>query len=83
VSGEEEEAANYPDVCSCLSDDDLGGGWRRMLNLDVFGRLFLLCRQPLFRRFLVGFFRVDRLEHLGEGGNFSHGGHTDHSAAER
>jgi len=82
VSGEEKEATNCPNVCFGLGNDVFGGDWRSMLNLDVFGWLLLLCREPLFRRFLVGFFRVDRLRHLGEGGNFGHGGHTDHSAAD-
>ena len=77
MSREEEEGENYPDVCLGLGDDVLGGDGGRMLNLDVFERLVLFCRQPLFRRFLVGFLRTRRLWHLGEGRNFSHGGHTD------
>jgi len=43
-----------------------------MLNLDVFEWLLLLRGQSLFQRFLVGFFHVGRLGHLGEGRNFGH-----------
>ena len=77
VSGEKEEAANYPDICFGLGDDVLGGDRGSMFDLDVFEWLLLFFRKPLFRRFLVGFFRIGRLGHLGEGRNFSHGGHTD------
>jgi len=77
VSGEGEEAANYPDVCFGLCDDVLGGDWRSMLDLDVVQRLLLLGRKPLFRRFLVGFFCVGRLGHLGEERKFGHRGHAD------
>ena len=38
-----------------------------MLDLDILEWLLLFCRQPLFRRFLVGFLRAHRLGHLGEG----------------
>ena len=54
-----------------------------MLDLDILEWLLLFCRQPLFRRFLVGFFPVGWLGHFGEGRNFGHGGHTDHPTDHR
>ena len=71
--GEAEEEGKCSDIFFGFSDDILGRDWGSMLDLDVFGWLLLLCGRLFFRLFFVGFFRVGRLWHLGDGRNFGHG----------
>lgn len=72
MNGEAGGRSECPDICFGFGDDILGGDWRGVLNLDIFGWFLLLCGQLPFRRFFVGFFLACGFWHLGDERNFGH-----------